>query len=71
MKIVLGTPINAVPRPWLYFTVPAVMVNVLEARGDLRSRLGFEGELWLDSGGYQILRRGLAVEVGDVSEIYR
>ena len=71
MKIVLGTPINAVPRPWLYFTVPAVMVNVLEARGDLRSRLGFEGELWLDSGGYQILRRGLAVEVGDVLEIYR
>ncbi|MEM4557811.1 MAG: hypothetical protein QW251_03355 [Desulfurococcaceae archaeon] len=71
MKIALGTPLNAVPRPWQYFRVPAVMVNALEVKRDPRSALGFEGELWIDSGGYQILKKGLTVDADKIAEIYR
>ncbi|MGC9049933.1 tRNA-ribosyltransferase [Pyrobaculum sp.] len=71
MRIVLGTPINAVPRPWLYFDVPALMINALEVKRDPRAVLGYEGELWVDSGGYQILRKGLSVDVDKIAEVYR
>ncbi|AFA40756.1 hypothetical protein Pogu_2729 [Pyrobaculum oguniense TE7] len=71
MKIVLGSPLNAIPKPWLYFDVPAVMVNALEIRGDPRAVLQYEGELWIDSGGYQILKKGLSVDLEKIAEIYR
>jgi len=69
--VVLGSPVNAVPKPWLYFHVSAVIVNALEAKRDPRAALAYEGELWLDSGGYQILKRGLPVDVDKIAEIYR
>lgn len=71
MRVVLGSPINAVPKPWLYFHVPAVIANALEAKRDPRAALAYEGELWLDSGGYQILKKGLSVDVDKIAEIYR
>ncbi|MCC6020700.1 MAG: tRNA-ribosyltransferase [Thermoproteaceae archaeon] len=71
MIVALGTPLAASPRPWLYFDVPAVMVNALEIKRDPRAVLGYEGELWMDSGGYQILKRGLSINVDRLVEIYR
>jgi len=72
VKIALGTPLNAVPKPWLYFDVPALIVNALEAkRRNPRLALGYEGELWLDSGGFQVLRKGLQLAVEEVAEVYR
>lgn len=67
----LGTPLNASPKPWHYFPVPALMINALEVRGDPREVLGYEGELWIDSGGYQILRKGVQVDVDKIIEVYR
>ncbi len=71
MKIVLGTPINAVPKPWIYFHVPALLINALEVRKNPRAALSYEGELWIDSGGYQILRKNLNIDVRDIQNIYR
>ncbi|MFN3804949.1 MAG: tRNA-ribosyltransferase [Pyrobaculum sp.] len=71
MKIALGTPIKASPKPWLYFRVPALLINALEVRGDPRSMLQYDGELWLDSGGYQVMRRGIPVDVQYIVRIYQ
>jgi 7-cyano-7-deazaguanine tRNA-ribosyltransferase len=68
---VLGSPVNAVPKPWLYFDVPAVMINALDVKRDPRAALGYEGELWVDSGGYQILKRGLSVDVDKIAEVFK
>ncbi|ABL89150.1 conserved hypothetical protein [Pyrobaculum islandicum DSM 4184] len=71
MRVVLGSPLSAVPKPWLYFDVPGVMINAIEIKRDPRRVLGYEGELWVDSGGYQILKRGLLLDVDKIAEIYR
>ncbi|ACB39979.1 tRNA-ribosyltransferase [Pyrobaculum neutrophilum] len=71
MRVVLGSPLSAVPKPWHHFDVPGVMVNALDIRRDPRAALGYEGELWVDSGGYQILKRGLSIDVDKIAEIYR
>lgn len=71
MKIVLGTPVRTEPKPWLYFPVEAVMVNALEADGRARELLAFEGELWVDSGGYQILKRGISVPINALAKRYK
>jgi queuine/archaeosine tRNA-ribosyltransferase len=72
MRIILGTPVKASPKPWLYFPVEAVMINALdEAAPKAREALGFEGELWADSGGYQILRKGIPVNLGALAERYK
>ncbi len=83
-KLVLGTPVTGVPRPWLFIRVPGIMVNAYElmrrgidklrGRG-LRRLLGIDGmdnvELWIDSGGYQFLRRGLDPGVEKIAKLYR
>jgi len=82
-KLILGTPVNAVPRPWLYMRVPGIMVNAfdllqngryrdLRGRG-LRKFLGIDDdvELWIDSGGYQFLKRGLDPGVDKLAKLYR
>lgn len=82
-KLVLGTIIGK-PYPWDYgIRVRAVMVNSYEvlskgllsrARGSgLRRLLGIDDdvELWLDSGGYQFLKRGINVSVDKIAGVYR
>ena len=69
--MILGTPVRTEPRPWLYFPVEAVMVNALDADGRARELLGFEGELWVDSGGYQILKRGISISLDALAKRYR
>ncbi|MFN3803474.1 MAG: tRNA-ribosyltransferase [Pyrobaculum sp.] len=70
MLITLGTPLNATPKPWLYFKVQALLINALEVKRDPRAVLQYEGELWLDSGGYQILKKGISIDVHDIIKIY-
>ncbi len=82
-KLVLGTIIGK-PYPWIYgIRIRAVMVNAYEilskgvlekARGKgLRKILGVSDdvELWLDSGGYQFLKRGINVTVDMIARVYR
>ncbi|MCI4464677.1 MAG: tRNA-ribosyltransferase [Thermoproteus sp.] len=71
MRVVLGTPVRTEPKPWLHFDVAAVMVNALDADKRARELLGFEGELWVDSGGYQILKRGLSISPHALARRYR
>jgi queuine/archaeosine tRNA-ribosyltransferase len=47
------------------------MINALDGDERARAALGFEGELWVDSGGYQILKRGASIGVGALAEKYR
>jgi len=82
-KLILGTPLNAVPKPWVKLPVPGVMVNAYELlrRGryhELRGRrlrkylgLSDSQELWIDSGGYQFLKRGIDPGVEKIAKIYR
>ncbi len=82
MRIIIGSPVLAVPRPWLYFHVEAVIVNayeVLTKNIHLRHRcktlhevlqcdMGIE--LWLDSGGYQFLRHNIEPRIEKIAEVY-
>ncbi|WP_317895913.1 tRNA guanosine transglycosylase family protein [Pyrofollis japonicus] len=82
-KLILGTPIQAVPRPWLHLPIEGVMVNAYEilnyglskVRGrGLRKLLGLDKtdiELWIDSGGYQFLSRGVNPGVDKIAKVYR
>ncbi|WP_069806740.1 hypothetical protein [Vulcanisaeta thermophila] len=78
MKIILGTPLSARPKPWLYFRVPAVMVNAYDVlRSKLFARdhsiknwLQYDGEVWMDSGGYQFLKHGITPNLNDIARVY-
>ena len=82
-KLILGTPLQAIPRPWLLLPIEGVMVNAYEilsyglskVRGrNLRRILGIDHtdvELWIDSGGYQFLSRGLNPGVHKIAKVYR
>ncbi len=70
MKVVLGTPLFAVPKPWHHFPVPAIMVNaydMLVKNAPNRNtctihellQCDISQEIWIDSGGYQFLRHGI------------
>lgn len=76
-NLILGTPVPANPRPWELIRVPGVMVSAytllsnerlrLLARGrGLRRLLGIGDDmtLWIDSGGYQFMKRGIAASTG-------
>ncbi|MET1101266.1 MAG: hypothetical protein ABWW69_02140, partial [Pyrodictiaceae archaeon] len=82
-KLILGTPLSAVPRPWLSLAIPGVMVSAYEIfrrrdRGELRGRglrrlLGLDDgvELWIDSGGYQFLKKNVDPGVDRIARLYR
>lgn len=82
-KLILGTPVNGVPKPWDNIAVQGVMVNGYEllASGklhDLRGRglrreLGISDdvELWIDSGGYQFIKRNVQVTAYKLARLYR
>jgi len=81
-KLIIGTPINSVPRPWSVLGLPGVMVNAYEilrlGLGQFRGRglrralgIGDEVELWIDSGGYQFLSKGYDVPLEKIIKVYR
>lgn len=79
MKIILGTPLNAIPKPWLYFKVNAIMVNAFELSrktnhkindAPIQTLLNYSGEVWVDSGGYQFLRHGKSPSIEDIAKTY-
>lgn len=79
----LGTPLRGKPRPWEHFKVPALMVNAYEIiknrklrkdiqlKGGLHEFLDYDGIIFLDSGGFQAMKRGIDIEVGKLINIYR
>lgn len=78
VRIILGTPVNSRPKPWLYFRVPAIMVNafdIMRSRGSRREHviknvLQYDGEVWMDSGGFQFLRHGKVPNIEDLAKVY-
>ncbi len=80
MLVALGTPINAIPKPWLYYRVSAIMVSAYDLMrgprvvrsGDapLQSLLCFSGDVYVDSGGYQLLRRGVQIDLDNLVKVY-
>ena len=82
MLVALGTPLKARPRPWEYFKVPALMVNAYEiikneslrkeihAKG-LHEFLNYDGTIFLDSGGYQAMKKGIDIKIEDLLYIYK
>ncbi len=83
LTVVLGTPVNPDPRPWEYMDVEGVIVSAFDIakhrdpgifRGSgLRRQLGVgdDVEVWIDSGGYQWLLRGIDVGVKKLSKLYQ
>ncbi|MEM2741307.1 MAG: hypothetical protein QXD95_04080 [Nitrososphaeria archaeon] len=81
MLVALGTPLKARPRPWEYFKVPALMVNAYEiiknenlrreiqVKG-LHDYLNYDGTIFLDSGGYQAMKKGINIKVKDLIKVY-
>ena len=72
--ILLGTPTTSPPHPWTEFQVDGLMVNALQfqrCRLQPREALSFEGRyLFMDSGGFQILRKRLPVSVDSIARVY-
>lgn len=76
MRVILGTPIRSRPKPWLFFRVPAVMVNAFDIIRSgvgghvVKNALQYDGEVWMDSGGYQFLRHGKVPDIEDLAVVY-
>ncbi|MFB6470382.1 MAG: hypothetical protein TU36_004000 [Vulcanisaeta sp. AZ3] len=78
MRIILGTPVNSRPKPWLYIHVPALMINAFDIMKTgvnskehvVKNILQYDGEVWMDSGGYQFLRHGKVPDIEDLARIY-
>lgn len=81
--LVYGHPVSQVLPLWKYFPVKAIMLNafqIAKAR-KLYEKIKDEGlrkvfnvpdevQIWLDSGGYQALRRGVKLKVSEVIKWY-
>jgi len=82
LLVALGTPLKARPRPWEYFKVPALMVNAYEiikneslrkkihAKG-LHEFLNYDGTIFLDSGGYQAMKKGIDIKIEELIQVYK
>ncbi len=81
MKLVFGHPAPQVIPLWEYFPVRAIMLNAfhltkvlpkVKEAGGVRKLFVIpdEVEIWLDSGGYQYLQRGISISVDEVIKIY-
>lgn len=64
-KLYLGwSPRRGNPRPWVHFDVPCLMINAFDfwqrrgGKGHISEILGYKGETFCDSGGYQAMTRG-------------
>src|SRR5437868_6021889 len=75
-KLYLGwSPSTSNPCPWNYFDVPHLMVNALhfwnrrKGLDKVSKLLGFAGEIFCDSGGYQVLMRSNPITVKRVIDI--
>ena len=86
-EIVIGDILLSNVRPWKFFPtlVTSVIVNSYELitkkgllwrirkKGGLRAFLEIQSDkvLWIDSGGYQIMQRGLNISVEKILSVYR
>jgi hypothetical protein len=63
------------PKPWLRFAVPHLMINAYDfkirrRRCDPFSRhYSYQGEVFCDSGGYQLLRSGIQIAASDIIRV--
>ncbi len=81
MKLIFGHPAPQVIPLWDYFPVRAIMLNAfhisklmdkVRSAGGVRKLFGIpdEVEVWMDSGGYQYLQRGINISVDDVIKVF-
>jgi len=82
LLVALGTPLKARPKPWEYFKVPALIVNAYEIiknenlRRQIRAKglhdfLNYDGIIFLDSGGYQAMKKGVDIKIEDLIKVYK
>lgn len=83
MLIALGMPLRGKPRPWQHFRVPALMISAYEiirneriwreirGKGGLREYLGYDGIIFLDSGGFQAMKYNIDIDAEKLINIYR
>ncbi len=85
IRVLLGTPLPAKPKPWLYFRVPGIVINAFQLYkspsilekirevGGVRKYLEVtdEVEIWVDSGGFQFMRHGISITVSEIARVYR
>jgi len=83
LLLALGTPLKGTPRPWKNFEVPALMVNAYEIikskklrqdikkSGGLHNFLGFDGIIFLDSGGFQAMTHEVTIHLKSLGKIYK
>jgi len=83
MLIALGTPLKGKPHPWKYFKVPALIVNAYEIiknkkireeiqrKNGLHRYLDYDGIIFLDSGGFQIMKYNVNVRIDELIRIYK
>ncbi len=85
IRILLGTPLPAKPKPWLHFRVPGIVINAFQLYrspsilekirevGGVRKYLEVtdDVEIWVDSGGFQFMRHGISITVNEIARVYR
>lgn len=85
-EIIIGEIINSRIHPWVYFPniVKSVIISSyefiknkgllyrIEKRGGMREYLKLHKniQLWIDSGGFQIMRKGIRVRIEKIAQIY-
>ncbi len=80
MRVLLGSPANGVPRPWHHYDVDGIMINAFELyMRNLHRKYGTAHEIvqadvtnriWIDSGGYQFLRKGITPKIEMIAQVY-
>jgi len=83
---VLSEALTNVPpefRIWKVFKIPALLINAydvivrkhflkkIKEKGGLHSFLDFDGLIFVDSGGFQIMRYGLKISLDQIIEVYK
>ncbi|MHA1609730.1 MAG: hypothetical protein ACTSUJ_06960 [Candidatus Njordarchaeales archaeon] len=56
------------PRVWEEVPIEALMINALDVYRHSFPKITFDGELWMDSGGYQIISKGYSLEPEKVAK---
>ncbi|NPA23189.1 MAG: hypothetical protein GXO23_02705 [Crenarchaeota archaeon] len=81
MRVILGSPANGTPKPWHHYHVDGIMINAFELyTRNLHRKYSTAHEIvqadatyeiWIDSGGYQFLRRGMTPKIDMIAQVYR
>jgi len=77
-KLYLGwSPARNNPKPWEFFNLPYLMINALDFKErnqlivPISQTINFKGEVFCDSGGFQLISRGISPNPLEILNIQR